>query len=218
MKESKVNTELSNLYNKFLIDFERIKNNISDDKLNGPFLCSPNQNYINAKTKILVVGQETKGWPNLEKGIDGLMATYEEFNLGINYTRSPFWQFMRKLEKVYGLQNYSCAWTNLNKYDVGEQRPLGANEKEIATVDKLLISEIEILKPDVCLFLLGPDFDFRMKKTFKGLEFQFIDGFKQRQFSKLSHPSLPLKSYRTYHPKYLRLAKLEDKTLDVFEL
>lgn len=213
MIEQAERNQLRTLYNQNLQNFERIKHSIKDVGLHGPFLCSPKENYFEAKTKILIVGQETKGWPNLDIGIEGLMDTYRKFNLGENYTASPFWSFIRKLELHFDLPKYSCAWTNINKYDINEGRPQGKYELEISTVDSLLISEIEILNPDVCIFLVGPDFNFRLKKTFQDIEFEEIHSWKRRQFVKLKHPRLPERSYRTYHPKYLRLSKMEGPVL-----
>lgn len=215
----KIKKDLIEIYKKREPEFERIAKQFENEKLHGPFLTSPDEKYSNSKTKLLIIGQETKGWDNISSEIEGLMSVYEEFNLGKKYYSSPFWNVTRKVERILGIEEYSCAWTNLNKYDINSKRPKGKHEKEISKFDDLLISEIKILKPDVCIFFTGPHFDSRLIKIYEGIKFKEEENWKRNQFQlvSLKHENLPELSIRTYHPKYLRMQKHEPQFLELIK-
>jgi len=78
-------------------------------------------------------------------------------------------------------------------------------------LDSILIDEIDIIKPNICMFFTGPDFDYRLKNIFTGIEFIEIEGWNIRQFCKLKHKKLPETSLRSYHPKSLRIQHLEER-------
>jgi hypothetical protein len=66
----------------------------------------------------------------------------------------------------------------------------------------LLVTELNIAKPDICLFVTGPNYDFILERYYPKIKFKEL-GLPVRQFAKLIHPQLPLRSYRMYHPNYL---------------
>lgn len=66
----------------------------------------------------------------------------------------------------------------------------------------LLPHEVNIIRPDVAVFFTGSRYDGRLRETFPGVVFHRVS----RLVSRLEHPQLPLHSYRTSHPKYLRLS------------
>lgn len=203
-------TKLFDLYTSKQLEFDTIRTSITNGKTYGPFLMSPNEKYEKQPNKLLIIGQETKGWENF-KDLKKQMSVYEGFNLGIKYYSSPFWNVMRKVER--GLKNaeYSSAWTNISKFDVDRKRPLGDHEKVISKIDYLLVNEIEILDPDICFFFTSYTFDHRLKKIFPGIQFISVVGFEKNVLCKLKHDNLPENSYRTYHPRYLRTSKNEEK-------
>lgn len=201
--------KLIEVYQKKLPEFEEIADKFKGINLHGPFLTSPGESYKNSRIRLLIIGQETNGWYNIHSKIEGLMDVYDDFNLGKKYYSSPFWNITRKVERTLQIEAYSCAWTNLNKYDVNKKRPAGIHEKEISTFDDILISEIKILKPDICIFFTGPAFDYRLKRIYDGLIFQKEEHWKYNQLVTLKHEKLPMLAIRTYHPKYLRMKKFE---------
>jgi len=75
--------------------------------------------------------------------------------------------------------------------------------------DNILVAEIKILAPKVCIFFTGYHFDGRIKNIFPEIEFTEVEGFTKNQLSHLKHPNLPAMSFRTYHPNYLRRSGLE---------
>jgi len=202
--------QLLNLYKQRQADFISIMSKFPDDDLAGPFFMSPNDKYSLQPNPLLIIGQETNGWMYDVEDLEKQMKHYEDFNVGINYKSSPFWNITRKVETAIGSELYTCAWTNVNKFDLDAGRPSGEYEKAISTVDDILIEEIRIVKPKVCLFYTGPSFDDRLKSIFENIEFIEIPGWTTRQLCQLKHPLLPDLTFRSYHPKSLRLRYLEE--------
>jgi hypothetical protein len=169
--------------------------------------------YEAARFKLVVIGRETHGWkchlgdPAYEITPEELIEHYRKFNLGENYVESPFWwaahQLQRNLEPA--VPPFGFVWSNLFICDQNQTTP----EDDIA--DKLrelsvLKEELKILQPDAVVFFTGwTSYDYTIKKIFPGVLLIPVDGGDGKLLSQLSHPSLPVHSYRTYHPKYLRL-------------
>ena len=195
-------------------DFINVISKFPDDELSGPLLMSPNENYGQQPNPLLVIGQETNGWEYHVEDLCKQMEHYEKFNVGINYYASPFWSVTRKLESALGNQPYSCAWTNISKFDFNEGRPYGENETAIATLDDILVTEIQIIQPKVCIFFTSHHFDRRIKAIFPEIEFSKVEGFLLNQLSHLKHPDLPDLTFRTYHPRYLRISGLEEDFIE----
>jgi hypothetical protein len=202
--------QLLELYTSKINEFKAVKLAFPDDDIAGPFLISPNSLYFKQRKKLLIIGQQTKGWTYEIDDITKQMESYTGFNLGINYYSSPFWNITRKLEVALGISPFSCAWTNINKFDFEADRPFEKLEESISKLDYILLEEIKILVPDICMFYTGPDFDARLKQIFPGIKFNAISGWGLRQFCKLEHSLLPLNTYRSYHPKSLRIRYLEE--------
>lgn len=195
-------------------DFKSVKTQFADKNMAGPFLMSPNDKYAGQPYPLLIVGQETKGWGYHVDDLSKQMEVYENFNVGIDYYASPFWNVTRKVEKALGNEPHTCTWTNISKFDLEGGRAYGECETAIATLDNLLVTEINIIKPKVCLFFTGPSFDGRIKNMFPDIEFATVPGHTTRQLSQLKHPDLPLLTFRSYHPNYLRRSKLEPEFIN----
>lgn len=206
--------KLFELYKNRQHDFKKVFNTFPKDDLAGPFLMSPNSDYYASKHRLLIIGQETNGWSKHIDDLENQMETYEDFNVGIEYYASPFWSITRKVEAALDNKPHSCAWTNLNKFDLESGRPNGVYATAISELDDILLSEIKIIKPNFCLFYTGPSFDDRLKTIFKGIEFIEIPKFTLSQFCKLKHPDLPKNSYRSHHPKSLRIRHIENDFID----
>jgi hypothetical protein len=206
--------ELLSLYKNRQKDFKKVLEIFPEDDLAGPFLMSPNPDFYTSSNRLLIIGQETNGWSYHIDDLEKQMENYEDFNVGIEYYASPFWNITRKVENALENKPYSCAWTNLNKFDLDGGRPYGEYETMISKLDDILLSEMKILNPDFCIFFTGPSFDYRIKTIFQDIEFIEITNFTVRQFCKLRHPDLPANSYRSHHPKSLRIRYLEDNFID----
>jgi len=182
-----------------------------DRGISNPLFIHVPDAYETAQLKLIVIGKETHGWfsnlgdPNYttEKLIEG----YREFNLGKKYIKSPFWQASHELQRKLApsVPLFGFVWSNLFICDQNSGTP----EDDIA--DKLreisiLKDELRILQPDVTVFFTGWSlYDYTIKKIFPGVVMTPVDEGDGKLLSQLSHPALPTRSYRTYHPKYLQL-------------
>lgn len=143
------------------------------------------------------------------------MQHYEQFNVGEKYYASPFWNITRKVEEALGNEPYTCAWTNISKYDVDGGRAYGTHAESIATLDDILREEIAILQPKVCLFFTGNDFDNRIEKIFPGIEWEeVVEHTHPDRLWWVRHHLLPTLTLRSDHPKYLRISGQENSFIE----
>jgi len=197
---------LNRLYKKYWNDVARLRSRYSE--LSAPLLIKIPRRYFTQNVKLMIVGQQTKGWGGND--VEGALKCYEDFNFGEHYYSSPFWNITRKVENSLGIDKYAIVWSNLNRCDYKGNRPPVEVEKELRFFGPLLLSEIEILQPDIVLFFTGPRFDEHIKQAFTGARFEPIGGrFEKIKLSRIQHVLLPHHTYRTYHPQYLRLSRTE---------
>lgn len=209
--------ELLALYEKHHASLKAVRAAHPAEDMAGPFLISPNAIYPLQPHRLMIIGQETGGWEYNVDDLRAQMEAYEEFNVGETYRSSPFWNVTRKVEQALGNEPFSCAWSNISKFDHNNTRASGKYAASIASVDHLLREEIAIIKPTVCLFYTGPEFDTRVCAIFPGVAFHEVPGHDERELARLEHPGLPHHSYRAYHPKYMRLRGLEEGFIEFIE-
>ena len=82
----------------------------------------------------------------------------------------------------------------------GRASPLVTNSENCYF--NLLSEELAILRPEVCLFLTGPNYDDDIRHKLCDVQFEEFKDFDIRKVAKLKSSFLPSKSYRTYHPGY----------------
>lgn len=197
--------------------------NAFDRKLSYPLLIAPFDNYYRSNEKIMFIGKETRYWildgqnkflsENIpqDKVINQLLLNYKQFNFGANYIKSPFWQFCHNLYKEITLadNNDGFIWNNLSKIDENGTTPTWDVIKASTAFYPIIKEEIKILKPEIVIFLTGNTFDEYLKYLFSDLKFIPINS----QFMRVSHCELPFHSYRTSHPKRLRLVGTFDQVI-----
>lgn len=184
-------------------------------KPTNPLLINLNESlYQDSDIKVLIFGQETNDWENDFNGSTAQpLATYEVFyNSGKCFKThgGHFWngynKFLKSLNEKFEDKKVCAVWNNVIKVGVsgtGNNKP----NKNIYNVEKenfnIMADEINILNPDIILFLSGPDYDNEIRNALPGVEFNKInDEFTVRQLSKLSYKNHK-NIYRTYHPNYL---------------
>lgn len=209
--------ELLALYEKHHAAYKAVLAAHPGENMDGPHLISPNQLYPKQPHRFMIIGQETRGWVSDVDDRPKQMAYYEEFNVGAIYRATPFWNVTRGVEQLLGNEPYSCAWSNISKFDHNNGRAYGEFATSIATVDYILSEEIAILKPTFCLFYTGPVFDSRIRGIFEGIKYEEVDGFNVRELARLKHPVLPEMSFRSYHPGYMHRRGLEKGFLQFVE-
>jgi hypothetical protein len=171
-----------------------------------------------------LIGQETCSWGNginfdnlsgfLRNDIDtvnNLIVHYGKFNFA-EKTRNntPFWRFYKELHNKFDIDisksypNY-FAWTNIFKFDY-KRKALSNEQKNIfkSINGELLKKEIEIIKPDVILFVTGWGYDEFIKNFFPNSTYEkIVTGYLAR----IRNEKLPVNTFRTFHPHTLQLQK-----------
>lgn len=201
---------LNEQYEKHFLKIQRLRE--SNPGLSAPLLIKVPESYFTQAKKLMIVGQQTQGWDL--KNIQDLLRNYEEFNFGESYYSTPFWNVIRKIESILGVDTFSIVWSNLNRCDFQRERPDEDLELELHECFPVLREEVEILEPDILLFFSGPDFDQHIYRSFPGCQLSPVPGFEERELARMEHRACPYHAYRTYHPKYLRMSGLESKVLE----
>lgn len=187
----------------------------------GPDLIWLDDEYLNSNPRIVIVGKEQRGWdytyPEFisDWDISDAIAAYREFDFGVNYYASPFWQFFHAVRLSAfpdeGEARRKILWTNLIKFVAADESSIlwkPYAEAAIQLQRDILITELTIARPNICLFVTGPNYDFMLQRYFEGVLFEPLE-LPVRQFARLSHPNLPQHSYRIYHPNYLNRDRKE---------
>ncbi|MGZ9898993.1 hypothetical protein [Shewanella gaetbuli] len=203
-----INEQLQQIYSSYISGLNDFALKFSDKNLNGPLLIKV-KGYIDEPLKLMCVGQETYGWDQ-SLTIEEQLNSYEGFNFGSNYSSSPFWNVIRKMECALGVTPYSIAWSNLNRFDQNVGSPSGDVLEQIVRFDSILTEEIKVLDPDVCIFFTNYKYDTRLNNMYEGLVFENIEGLPPKHFAKLTHPLLPNITIRAPHPKTIRIRSWED--------
>jgi hypothetical protein len=199
---------LHDLYQTHLACLTKFAASFPNEGLQGPLLMDP-ISYFNQQPKLLVIGQETGGWLDDYEDIEAQFKNYREFNLGDKWI-GPFWNITRKVESALGIDRCSCAWTNLNRFDHDGEPPTGEVLEAMPALDFLLREEIEILRPDICIFYTNRKYDNRLASLYPDLQFSEIEGLPPSHFARLAHPNLPVSTIRTPHPRTIRIKGWED--------
>jgi hypothetical protein len=190
-------------------------------RLRGPDFVWVAPAYMTAKPRVLFIGQQPDGcdfsyaeflsaW-TVAAAVEG----YRQFNFGEYYNASPWWTFYNQLR--FALFGPKCdrgvvGWINLLKFvTVDRESVLGMpfEGTALGLQGDLFLQELVILEPDACIFATGPDYDRIIDRYYPGVAFEEC-GLDLRTMARLKHNSLPARSFRTYHPKALRLLKKWD--------
>jgi hypothetical protein len=102
-------------------------------------------------------------------------------------------------------------WSNLFRVDWNDGSVLKADKADLEMIRAaqrgVLRDEIAILEPRAVVFFTGPNYDFELKDEFGGVDFQALGNVPVRRLARLAHPALPQKTFRTYHPGFLKRSK-----------
>ncbi|SDM41166.1 Uracil DNA glycosylase superfamily protein [Daejeonella rubra] len=183
-----------------------------EKKATNPFFITIPDDYGSYSNRIMIFGQETNGWCNecgnnseYSNSLDKSIEIYRKFYLngGINSYSGPFWNEFKRIRKaIQEHKNTVFLWNNVNKIGrIGK-----GNIKEINEIQfryfQLIRDEIELLKPNVIVFLTGSDYDYFIENNFgKFKQTEISDSIWEISFNDDRLKSI--KSFKTYHPNAL---------------
>lgn len=177
--------------------------------------CIP-PNYKEMTHKILVIGKKTNGWEFKEKAKESMLLTLNflyskkhnnklSFNFPYKFCKSiNNYDYKNIIKKTY------FAWISLDKFSYDNNKIQLNNETQYIVDNEfnknMLEKEIEIINPDIVLFLTG-DYDRYIKKQLDGVKFHKL-GNCECDIARVEHKVLDKRiSFRTYQPDYFRFIK-----------
>jgi len=214
-----MNSQLQKIYlEKWNVISEKLKIILEDEskeyKPTNPLLLFIDEEKLkNADIKVMIFGQETNDWDgDFKNDMSISLDNYDEF-LNLNNPFSyggQFWngfnRFLTLLSEKYPSKKIEAIWNNVIK--IGNSgRDKNYPPEYIYNIEKeyfnVIKDEINILKPDIILFMSGPNYDIELENSLGNVNFKrLVENFTERQIAKLEYENLE-NIYRTYHPNYL---------------
>lgn len=169
----------------------------------------------NKKAIMLVGKMPGRWWPN--NGVMEGMVFSQIFSIEEWKKENPFFQFMKEMEAIINSINDQprlyLYWTNMFRFasedfDFNKQNIVPNNNifDDYLQNIKTLQDEIYIIDPEVLIFLTGPDYDKYINEIFP-CTIKQIQGYNERSLVQVISSSLPERTFRTYHPDYLKRSK-----------
>ena len=161
----------------------------------------------------MYVGQETRGWgtPGTKSMIEH-MERYKRYFLEENYLRkskkSVFWRAVKDFEHFFlerfGSCNVASVWNNVAKVGLRDKKGMNEDVRKLGQQFFPVFSrEVEILAPDVIVFMTGPDRDSDILHHFPNAKIgRAVEGVPRRQLAVVDFVNFPAVAIRTYHPGY----------------
>lgn len=162
------------------------------------------------KYAIMFVGQSTGAWEHFTTILAGMEITWN-FLLNQKYS-SYFWNFMDHVESyINGPTNrprLNYYWSNLFKIVDPNGNMITDNKFIDEYIDNIqtLTYEIDIIKPDIIIFMTGPTFDNYLNKLFNDVvvfPMPTLSNILYKISAKNKGMYFPKYAYKTYHPQYL---------------
>ena len=221
----RVNSALRELYlNRMSGMLEMINN---DRNLSDPLLMSVDDKYLQAHTKIMVVGQETNGWeydPKRDSGddpgwpiqlscndyVDLLMQRYQNTHWKKFFNASAYWRaadfLYEQLNDYAERPDIGYLWNNLDKVDYNRKKLPDTVRQMVHDRFLVLKEEVEITKPDVLVLFVGERYDQLLEKSgCKIVSLEKETGISQDILVRLQWPNVfPAESYILPHPRQLQ--------------
>ncbi len=217
MTNNNVNTRLKQLYLSKWVKFSNELNNIVnspeyDIKPANPLVLSHRNPTLFEKSdiKVMILGQENNGWEGIFNGVLGSsLDTYSSFYGGEYYTykgvfNNHFNLLVDLLKERFKNKSIGIFWSNVIK--VGKANDKNKPPEYILNITlnefNVLQEEIDIIKPDIILFLSGPYYDKYINAQINDVEIKNYKDYNLNKVVKLEIPNVKY-AFRTYHPNYM---------------
>jgi len=212
-----INQKVQNLYRDNWTNLQSNLKPLDTRKYTNPFLIAFDEDLLRkSDLKVMIFGQETKGWGDRFGMLDTLEATvtmYEKFfcqkQFYGGYKKSSFWKAFRYFEKqlqvAHPMKSIYFSWNNINK--IGKSKGKTGVNADARTVERNTFSviafEVQAFNPDIVIFLTGPQRDGDIKHHFGDVKFVSVDpNIKTKALSKVCSAFLPERTIRMHHPSY----------------
>lgn len=217
---SELNKRLFEIYN---LNWDSVNYQLNKENADftAPFLLwIKEEEWSTADLRIMIVGQETKGWWDKEgypKTVDEAMNRYRiscyenkdgkhifkkhktgAFAKQYNY----FEKMIRKEVQKYGDIKTAFLWNNISKFGRANEKA-GVSEKtrEIERAYfPVVADEFKILEPHIVIFMTGPNRDHDIKFHFPKCNFVKCSEHEKRKIAKIEGEAF--EAIRLYHPSY----------------
>jgi hypothetical protein len=218
-----MNEELCKLYhtvNKKVYKQITDKNNtLASFQATYPFFLKLSETFVQSKNRVIIYGQETYGWSDVNNNadnvyrmtqnkIDGIIECYNRYfnEKECDNNHSPFWNVFRLVEDLFceSGKEFGCCWNNITKLGLnGKGFPYNWYDDIIKPYfNELIVKEIEIIKPDFIIFFTGTTRDFILNEIFNNPEKKNVKNYSQDDLCEIIIPNIK-KAYRTHHPNTL---------------
>jgi len=234
-----IQIQLNELY-KDKLNKNNISSLADKELLSAPLLIKAYESYFNANIKIMYIGKETNYWlthSSIElnkRGLNGVYDTNHNLDIDrllerydIQMTQQENWNkhaFFRQYDNIKTklvdrhTNNGSMVWNNIFKmaYDQGKgysKTSKNHSEKLESISKELFLEELNILKPNILIFVTGSSYDKIIKNFLK--EYETDKVIIPKKLWKFKYKDKLC--YRTVHPDSIRFTKKEDRE-DYYQL
>jgi hypothetical protein len=196
----------------------RIAQEEKEGKLSGLFLPEVSAAYLQSKARVMLIGQETRGWGQelrslvtsdqtpqaLRAYVQTQMAVYRKFSPTAPGT-SKFRQFHSKLHATLGdsvgADRNAVFWGNLLCVSLNGKSPRKASEiASIAAISRKLLSiQLEVLRPHLVVFGTGYGYDCFLKQQVG--DYTTLPGLKSKHYWPFEVHNPAFRAWRVRHPR-----------------
>lgn len=181
-----------------------------DNKFSNPLMIRPSKSYFTAPVRLMIVGQETNSWggswkldpDDLQNSYEEVCGIYEDFKCDKGLRKRPFWNAAHQIaDRVVGGDRAKDSMIHGNLFPCDQDK--GQSEEvhhNMLRGFRLLPRQIEVLKPEVVVFLTGPIYDYTLRDFFGKACIKSDDLEFERVWLPGSYGSTW--AARTYHPGY----------------
>lgn len=231
MKRS-INEQLNHYQSIWLEEiFEPYVSQNTHEGISYPFFTGASERYACAEKRIMIVGQETNGWSVYKPDwaiadsqkwtidfLDYQLRYSNDPNLKLRFGRrnsSPFWSFF----KAFSARGIVPCWNNIDKAQrciQGKTMSLTLDSemelnRNLPNTDKTLFqNEVEIMQPDILVFITGPQYHATMERAMnleKGALHELNLSYETGCIEITSVSGFGIPTFWTYHPRHIMSSK-----------
>ena len=221
---SELNKQLFEIYN---LNWDSVNYQLNKENADftAPFLLSiKEEEWLSADLRIMIVGQETKGWWDKKGKVsypktvceamnryriscyehkDGNKHLFKRHKSGAFAKKYNYFEKMiRKEVQKYGDIKTAFLWNNISKFGRANNRT-GVSDKtrEIERAYfPVVVDEFKILEPHIVIFMTGPNRDHDIKFHFPKCNFVKCSDYEERKMAIMNGEAFV--AIRLYHPSY----------------